>query len=137
MKTKLITVIGVVVLGLSLLALSCAPSGQVKPADFYQGKNLDWTSCTPPGGSADSIARLLAQYMDQRMGTTAVMTVRRGAGGTEGPMYVYRAQPDGLTFGSWVLTAHVLQKIMAAPGSDYELDQYNYIASVDVSPQVF
>lgn len=137
MTRKLMLLAMGLILVLSLALTSCGTAAEQKPADFYQGKNIDWVSCTEPGAAAYSIAQLYSTYLQKVTGATGVITVRRGAGGTEGPMYVYNGKPDGLTMGSWVITPMALQKIMAVPGADYDMAKYTYLGSVDLSPQVF
>ncbi len=51
-----------------------------------------------PGGSTDTLGRLLAQTMSTDLGQPVVVENRGGASGTVGHGYVARAQPDGYTF---------------------------------------
>ncbi|HEY0295348.1 MAG TPA: tripartite tricarboxylate transporter substrate binding protein [Bordetella sp.] len=52
-----------------------------------------------PGGSTDTVARLIAPYIGKALGATAVVENRAGANGTIGLQAVARATPDGTTFG--------------------------------------
>ncbi|MBX6745401.1 MAG: tripartite tricarboxylate transporter substrate binding protein [Acetobacteraceae bacterium] len=54
----------------------------------------------PPGGSVDTIARLLAPSLQQSLGVPVVVENRSGAAGAVGEAVVARAAPDGQ---SWVL----------------------------------
>ena len=51
----------------------------------------------PPGGSADTIARLLGQRLADLWGQPVVIENRLGAGGTIGADFVAKATPDGYT----------------------------------------
>ncbi|MES2712514.1 MAG: tripartite tricarboxylate transporter substrate-binding protein [Pseudomonadota bacterium] len=54
----------------------------------------------PPGGSVDTIARLVQPGLQQRLGVPVVVENRTGASGALGTAAVARAAPDG---NSWVL----------------------------------
>ena len=51
----------------------------------------------PPGGSADIVARLVAQALTERMGQTFIIDNKPGAGSNLGAETVARAEPDGYT----------------------------------------
>ena len=51
----------------------------------------------PPGGSADTTARLLADKMKDTLGVSVVVENKPGASGNIGNAYVARAKPDGYT----------------------------------------
>ena len=51
----------------------------------------------PPGGAADSLARLIGQRLSERFGQQFVIENRPGAGGSIGTEAVVRAPPDGYT----------------------------------------
>ena len=53
----------------------------------------------PPGGVADATARLLADQLAQRLGVSAVVENKAGAGGAIGLGAIAKAVPDGRTFG--------------------------------------
>jgi tripartite-type tricarboxylate transporter receptor subunit TctC len=51
----------------------------------------------PPGGVADIVARLLGQWLSERLGRPFVIENRPGAGGNVGTEAVVHAPPDGYT----------------------------------------
>ena len=51
----------------------------------------------PPGGSADVLARAIAEQITQQGGRTAIVENRAGASGTIGALAAARAAPDGAT----------------------------------------
>ena len=53
-----------------------------------------------PGGSQDSVARLLARFMTGPLGQTVIVENRAGAAGNIGFEIVARARPNGLTLGA-------------------------------------
>ncbi len=50
-----------------------------------------------PGGSADAVARLLAQHIGTKLGTSVIVENRAGASGTIGASYVAKVPADGYT----------------------------------------
>ncbi|MDO9501510.1 tripartite tricarboxylate transporter substrate binding protein [Falsiroseomonas sp.] len=54
-----------------------------------------------PGGSTDSVARLVSPGLQQRLGATVLVENRSGAAGSIGADIVAKARPDGQT---WLLT---------------------------------
>lgn len=50
-----------------------------------------------PGGSADAVARLLAQHIGTKLSTSVIVENRAGASGTIGASYVAKVAADGYT----------------------------------------
>lgn len=50
-----------------------------------------------PGGTADALARLIAQHLGPKLGTSAVVVNKAGASGIIGASSVAQANPDGYT----------------------------------------
>lgn len=50
-----------------------------------------------PGGGTDIVARLIGQWLSERLGQQFVIENRPGAGGNLGTEAVVRAPPDGYT----------------------------------------
>jgi tripartite-type tricarboxylate transporter receptor subunit TctC len=79
----------------------------------------------PAGGGVDIIARLMGQWLAERLGQPFVIETRPGAGSTIGTEAVVRAPPDGHT----LLLVHTSNAINATL---YEKLNYNFIR--DIAP---
>jgi tripartite-type tricarboxylate transporter receptor subunit TctC len=83
----------IAVVGLVALALSPAPAlAQSLPA-----KPMRFIVPFGPGGSGDTLARLIGQHLSERIGQPVVAENRMGAGGNIGADVVAKSEPDGST----------------------------------------
>jgi tripartite-type tricarboxylate transporter receptor subunit TctC len=91
-----ITTIGHVALAATLLGAGHAPAAQQSPA--YPTKPIRMIVAVPPGGPADTLARLVAPRLTESLGQTVVIDNRPGANGIIAYETTARAAPDGHTF---------------------------------------
>jgi len=86
-------------LAAALALAACLGAGAAAQAAdaAWPAKPVTIVAGFPPGGSADLIARLVAQQLGARYGQTFVVENRAGAGGTIGAGVVARAPADGYT----------------------------------------
>jgi tripartite-type tricarboxylate transporter receptor subunit TctC len=70
------------------------------------------------GSSSDTVARLVAQRLGERLGQQLVVENRVGAGGSLGTAEVARADADGYTLGLANTTTHAVAASLAAPTYD-------------------
>lgn len=69
----------------------------IASADTYPSRPVHLIVFYAAGGGNDIIARLLGQWLSQRLGQSFVIENRPGGGGNLGTEYVVRAAPDGYT----------------------------------------
>jgi tripartite-type tricarboxylate transporter receptor subunit TctC len=70
---------------------------RIARAQTYPAKPVRIIVGFPPGGAADSLARLIGQWLSERLGQQFVIENRPGAGSSIGTEAVVRAPPDGYT----------------------------------------
>ena len=82
-------------LSMSLLAMSAA-LGQ-EPATDYPNRPVKIIVSVPAGGGVDTVTRIFAAKLEQKLGQPFVIENRGGAGGNIGAAAAYNADPDGYT----------------------------------------
>jgi tripartite-type tricarboxylate transporter receptor subunit TctC len=80
-----------------LLGLGVALSSAPASAQSIAGKPLKFVVPFGPGGSGDTIARLIALHLPERIGQPVVVENRMGAGGNIGADAVAKSEADGAT----------------------------------------
>jgi tripartite-type tricarboxylate transporter receptor subunit TctC len=70
---------------------------RVASAQTYPTRPVRLVAGFPPGGAVDMVARLMGQWLSERLGTPFVIENRAGAGGNIAAEAVVRASPDGYT----------------------------------------
>jgi tripartite-type tricarboxylate transporter receptor subunit TctC len=63
----------------------------------YPNKPIRWIVPYPPGGTTDILARLMGQYLSQKLGQPVVIENRAGGGNNIGTEMAVKAAPDGYT----------------------------------------
>lgn len=105
------------VLGLGLLLPAAPVQAQSLPA-----KPLRFVVPFGPGGSGDTLARLIGQHLSERLGQPVVVENRMGAGGNIGADAVAKSDPDGTTLlmgANYVTIApHLYKKMSYDPIKD-------------------
>ena len=70
---------------------------RVTRAQAYPARPIRWVVPFPPGGATDVVARLVSQWLSERLGQPVVIENRGGAGGNIGVQAVINSPPDGYT----------------------------------------
>jgi tripartite-type tricarboxylate transporter receptor subunit TctC len=90
-------------LGALAFVLSCATGAQ---AQEYPTRPIKMVVAWPAGGGTDSVARIVAKYLGDRLKQPVLVDNRGGASGMVGTEYVARAEPDGYTIQYTVADSH-------------------------------
>jgi len=89
----------------------------------------------PPGGSADIVARLVAQALTERMGQSFIIDNKPGAGSNLGTEMVARAEPDGYTLMADSVSNAINPTLYKKLNYD-QLKDLIPVASIDVVPNL-
>lgn len=88
----------------------------------------------PAGGGADVLVRILAKYMEEKLGETIIVLNQPGAGGALAFGQLARAAPDGQTL-AWTSTGYA---VMAVTLSNLSFDpRHDFVHICDVAENPF
>jgi tripartite-type tricarboxylate transporter receptor subunit TctC len=79
------------------LVLLCSFAGMASAQSDYPNRPIKWIVSYPPGGSTDVTARLMGQWLSQRLGQSVVIENRAGGGNNIGTDLAAKSAPDGYT----------------------------------------
>jgi tripartite-type tricarboxylate transporter receptor subunit TctC len=118
---------------MALIAL-CVGSATAGSEDFYQGKQVRLMVFGAPGGGYDTYTRMIARHMVRHIPgqPTAIVENMTGAGGLVLANYLYkRAEPDGLTFGTFN-NSLIVQNALGDPNIRIDFKKFGWVGAPSV-----
>src|SRR5215472_7260321 len=85
------------VLNLAAGAAALPALSSVARAQAYPTRPVRWIVGHPPGGGADTVTRILGQWLSERLGEQVVIENRPGASTNISAQAVINSPPDGYT----------------------------------------
>ncbi len=82
--------------GLTFSTLSVPAPARAQPAD-YPNRPIKLIVCLPAGGGVDTVARIVSEKLQRRLGQPIVIENKGGQSGNIGAEAVWSADPDGYT----------------------------------------
>src|SRR5258705_4502889 len=95
---RILTLVGVLLLALTQGALPAMAQ------EYPKKQPIKIVVAQPPGGLADTSARITAEFLQKRLGQAVVVANRVGASGAIGADYASKAPADGYTL-FWTATS--------------------------------
>lgn len=103
------------------LGLLAAPAVHAQ-GSWPQGRPIRVICPWPPGAANDTLARLLAQRLQEKLGATAVVENRTGGAGLIGTNAVLQAAPDGYTLLASAFNTAVMPLVLRGATFDPQRD---------------
>jgi tripartite-type tricarboxylate transporter receptor subunit TctC len=116
----------------AVLMLGSAVSADAQEAR-YPSKKVDFIVAFAAGGFADTLARFLAQKLNEKWGQPVVIENRGGAGGNTAARAVRSTEPDGYTI--LVTTTAIAINPTMYKKLDFSIDQMAAVAIPAASPE--
>jgi tripartite-type tricarboxylate transporter receptor subunit TctC len=122
--------------------LGTALAGLAMPAlaqgtDAWPNRPIRIIAPFAPGGSADTLGRVVAQELSQSLGQSVVVENRPGAGGVLGSLQVARAAPDGHTLVISGIASHVVAPAINPQAGFDPIRDFTHLAFLGGPPCVF
>jgi len=120
-----------------LLALMLTWATGIPCAADWPARPIRIIAPSTPGGAADTFARLLADHLGPKLGTTVIVDNRAGGGGLIGVAAAAHAEPDGYTLVTSSIAYNTIEPIVSPnPGFDPNRD-FTHIAFIGGQPDAF
>ena len=122
-----------------LLASACSAGlmfvSQSSLASSYPNAAVKFIVPFPPGGTVDTVTRLLTEQLASQIGQVVVVENKGGAGGTIGAKFVSQTKPDGynllLTASNQIINPLILKTVPYDPFKDFTPISYiGYVPQV-------
>ena len=90
-----------------------------------------------PGGTSDTLGRIVAFKLSESLGQTFIIDNRAGAGGVTGSDLVAKSAPDGYTLVVSGIASHVVAPVLSSKFPFDPLKDFSHIALFGGPPSVF
>jgi tripartite-type tricarboxylate transporter receptor subunit TctC len=120
-----------------LLALAAAAASFALHAQDWPTRPVKIIAPFAPGGTADTLGRLVAKSLSEQLKESFVVENRAGAGGVVGSEFVAKSPPDGYTLVVSGIASHVIAPLLPG-GTPYDpMKDFTHIALFGGPPAVF
>jgi len=108
--------------GLAMMATAIGGCG--KKEEAYPKGNITMIIPYSAGGNADTVGRMVAQYLGEELGVQVVCVNKPGSSGELGAMEIASAKPDGYTIGLLNSPDFIISDIV---NDDFQFDFYDSV----------
>jgi tripartite-type tricarboxylate transporter receptor subunit TctC len=120
-----------------LLALAALAASFALHAQDWPTRPVKIIAPFAPGGTADTLGRLIAKSLSEQLKESFVVENRAGAGGVVGSEFVAKSPPDGYTLVISGIASHVIAPLLPG-GTPYDpLKDFTHVALIGGPPAVF
>lgn len=113
-----------IIVGLAVVASQATPA----KAQEWPAKPVKFVAPFAPGGSADTLGRIVSEQLSESLRQPFVVENRPGAGGVVGSQAVARAEPDGYTYVVSGIASHTIAPIINASVGYDAVRDFSHVA---------
>ncbi|HET9470384.1 MAG TPA: tripartite tricarboxylate transporter substrate-binding protein, partial [Usitatibacter sp.] len=125
-----------ILLAAALLAPALAAPLVAPAQPRYPSKAVKWIGPYTPGGITDSVTRIVAQKLEERLGQPIVIENKPGANSIVGVDYVAKSAPDGYTILT-VIAAHAANATLYAGKLNFDpVKSFEPVSLVAIAPLI-
>jgi tripartite-type tricarboxylate transporter receptor subunit TctC len=122
--------------GTALLAFALLAPLPAAPQAPYPSKPIKWVVPYTPGGITDSVTRIVARKLEERLGQPIVIENKPGANSIVGADYVAKSAPDGYTMLT-VIAAHAANATLYAGRLNFDpVKSFEPVSLVAIAPLI-
>lgn len=119
---------------LVIAAVAAMPFAALAQPDAWPARPVRIVSFLAPGGLSDTLARILAQHLEARLGRKFLVENRSGGGGVIGAAQVAEQPPDGYTLGISGVGSNVIAPAINANVKFDPMKSFTHIAFLGGAP---
>jgi tripartite-type tricarboxylate transporter receptor subunit TctC len=111
-----------------MVALLIAATSSALPAmaqEYPKKQPIKIVVAHPPGGLADAATRIMAEFLQKRLGQAVITENRAGAAGTIGADFVFKAPADGYTL--FMAESSFAQVPAVRDNLSYKIEDFTYL----------
>ena len=84
-------------LAIAIAAAACTVGSAMAQQTDWPNRPVKWVVPYPPAGTTDVLARIIAQYLSEKMNAQIIVENKPGGGNNIGTEFVVKSPPDGYT----------------------------------------
>jgi tripartite-type tricarboxylate transporter receptor subunit TctC len=120
----------------TLIAVSLAAAASPAQAQAWPSKPVRLVVPYAPGGTTDVVARVIAEYLGQRLGQNIVIENKPGKGAMIGTALVAKAAPDGYTLLMSVISGLSISPTLYGGGDFDPMADFIHVSLASRNPSV-
>ena len=111
-------------------------AASAQSSDPYPSRPVRIVVGSSPGGTADTVARLLALHLAERLGGSFIVENRAGASGGIAAVYVAKSPADGYTLQLGAVNSHAIFPSLAKDPQYDHIKDFAPVSLISTSPNV-